>query len=101
MSYKDINEKYRKILQEDAKKRAEEKEEVMNEAMDANKKKAFNEFKKAKKDVDKLMDKIQKGIDTISADFMMGQFKGWGGVADMQRVKNDLKNIAEYIVTGY
>lgn len=97
MSYKDINKKYRKILEEDSKKRQEEYKKEMNESFDANKKKALNSFKKHKKEVDQLLNKIEKGVSNLTADFMMGEFKGWGYVADMERIKNDLKNIVEYL----
>lgn len=97
MSYKDINEKYRKILEKDSQKRKIEEEKELNEVLDTNKKKALDAFKGHKKEVDKLMKQIEKGIINITGDFMMGKFKGWGGVADIERVKKDLKNIAEYL----
>lgn len=97
MSYKDINEKYKKIFEEGMGQKKEEYQQEINETLDANRKKALDAFKGQKKEVDKLMKQIQKGITNITGDFMMGKFKGWGGVADMERVKKDLMNIAEYL----
>lgn len=91
MSYKDINEKYKKILQEDFEKRRIEEEKEMNEAVVSNAKIAFNEYKKLRKNIDKLITSLQIELKNHQNRFFQGKYPEMGYISDLEQLRVDLE----------
>ena len=97
MSYKDINEKYKKILQEDIEKRNEEKEKELNEAIDTNKKKALNDYKKLQKIVNNLIDQLKISLKKHHGEFVIGHGPNMTYIDDLEEARERLTGLISRI----
>jgi hypothetical protein len=68
---------------------------LINE-VDANKKKAFDQYKKLQKDIKGLLGSYKIALQNHQNKFFQGEFPGWGPVGDLEKVKNDLEETLRF-----
>ena len=91
MSYKDINEKYKKILQEDIEKRKEEKQKELNEAVDQSAKKVLSDYKFLYKTIGKLLTSLNIKLKNHQNRFLQGKAPNMGYISDLEQLRVNLE----------
>lgn len=96
MSYKDINEKYKKIFEEGMEQKKLDEEVVFQTTKDA-KKSALKEYKSKRKEIDKLLKLLQTKLKKHQEKFVMGKGPDWGYIGDLGKIAGDLEEIVYFI----
>lgn len=98
MSYKDINEKYKKIFESGLKAKVEEEkrqiEEIKERDAGYSYDKSFDEVMKLMKT---LQQKLQKHKKAFNNDQTGRGRKDWGYVGDLGKIKEDLKEAVNFL----